>query len=90
MAELSESNSWNILPTRLIALSDGASVELSATLCFFATASRWGTAIFDTAASATQSNTIGNADPTDACAESNGRWVRCSALLKGHPDLSRQ
>ncbi len=61
MAELSVSNSPNTRPMRLIAFSDGASGEFSATLCAFPTSSSFGTAMFVSAASATQNRTIGSA-----------------------------
>ena len=61
MAELSVSNSWNAWPMRLIALSDGASGEFSATLWVLPTSSSCGTAMFVRAASATQNSRIGNA-----------------------------
>ena len=45
---------------RLIAFSDGASGEFSATLWVFPTSSSFGTAMFVTAASATQNSRIGS------------------------------
>jgi len=52
---------------RLIAFSDGASGEFSATLWVFPTSSSCGTAMFVTAASATQNSRIGTESRRMVC-----------------------
>src|SRR6516165_9081758 len=66
---------------RLIAFSDGASGEFSATLWTFPTSSNCGTAMFVMAASATQNSRIGTESRRMVCGM-KGR-SRCSWLIGG-------
>ncbi len=68
-----------------VACSDGASGELSATLCTRPTSSSCGTMIFVMAARATQSSKIGTESRRMVCGQKGAVIV-----MVAHPDLSRQ
>jgi len=78
---------------RLIAFSDGASGEFSATLWVFPTSSSCGTAMFVMAASAIQKQQDRQRKPADEVRHPRPPRLLVLVLiliLRVHPDLSRQ